>query len=264
MQVKSRMLSRVSLLVAATIALSSQAAQSAEIKVIAANAIKGGYAELVSAFEKSSGHKVVTTWAGTVNATKRVNDGEVYDLVIIGSDNIDQLIKAGKLAAGSRTDFAKSGVAIAVRAGLPKPDISTSNAVKTAVLEAKSVSVLCRTERRLRRGVAQEDGHCRASRLQDPAAVVGRGGRRNIGARRRGPRLRAGERVLERAGPRRAWATPSRNPELHNLCCWTTRNRSLPDAAKALIQHLKAPGGCAGDQDDGYGARLMAFAKKRL
>jgi molybdate transport system substrate-binding protein len=115
-------------------------AHSAEIKVIAANALKDGYSELVAGFEKSSGHKVVTTWTGTVNATKRVSDGEIYDLVIIGSSNIDQLIKSGKLAAGSRADFAKSGVGIAIRAGLPKPDVSSSDAVKAAVLNANSVA----------------------------------------------------------------------------------------------------------------------------
>jgi molybdate transport system substrate-binding protein len=107
--------------------------------VIAANALKDGYAELVATFEKSSGHKVATTWAGTISATKRVSDGEVYDLVIIGSSSIDQLISAGKLAAGSRVDFAKTGIGIAVRAGLAKPDVSTSDAVKAAVLAAKSI-----------------------------------------------------------------------------------------------------------------------------
>ncbi len=71
-----------------------------------------------------------TSWSGTVAATKRVSDGEVYDLVIIGSSNIDQLIAAWKLAAGSRADFAKSGVGIAIRAGLSKPDVSTSDALK--------------------------------------------------------------------------------------------------------------------------------------
>jgi molybdate transport system substrate-binding protein len=128
------------LLVAATFAFHPQVVQSAEIKVIAANALKDGYAEIVAGFEKSSGHKVITTWTGTVNATKRVSDGEIYDLVIIGSDSIDQLIAAGKLAAGSRADFAKSGVGIAVRTGLPRPDVSTGDAVKAAALEVKSIA----------------------------------------------------------------------------------------------------------------------------
>lgn len=64
----------------------------------------------------------------------------MVDVVIVGGANIDQLIKEGKLVVGSRMDFAKSGVGIAVRAGLPKPDISSAEAVKKAVLEAKSVA----------------------------------------------------------------------------------------------------------------------------
>ncbi len=140
MTLNSRALLRGVLFAAAVVALFSPGAQAAEIKVIAANALKEGYTELVAAFEKSSGHKVATTWAGTVNATKKVSDGEVYDLVIIGSSNIDQLIAAGKLAAGSRADFAKTGIGVAVRAGLPKPDVSTSDAVKAAVLAAKSIA----------------------------------------------------------------------------------------------------------------------------
>lgn len=127
-------------LVAAAVGLFPQVTQSAEIKVIAANALKDGYTQLVASFEKSSGHKVVTTWTGTVNATRRVGDGEIYDLVIIGSANIDQLIAAGKLAAGSRADFARTGIGVAVRAGLAKPDVSTIDAVRAAVLNAKSVA----------------------------------------------------------------------------------------------------------------------------
>jgi molybdate transport system substrate-binding protein len=127
-------------LVVATAILFSHVAPAAEIKVIAANALKEGYVELVAAFERSTGHKVVTTWTGTVNATKRVTDGEVCDLVIIGSANIDQLTAAGRLAAGSRADFAKTGVGVAVREGLPKPDVSTIDAVRTAVLSAKSIA----------------------------------------------------------------------------------------------------------------------------
>ncbi len=114
--------------------------QSAEIKVIAASAVKDAYTELVAGFEMSSGHKVSTIWAGTESAATRVIDGEICDIVIIGSLNIDQLIAAGKLASGSRADLAKSRVGIAVRAGLPKPDVSTSEAVKIAVLAAGSVA----------------------------------------------------------------------------------------------------------------------------
>ena len=116
------------------------AARADEVKVIAANAVKEPFLELVKAFEKSSGHKVTAVWSGTAGITKSISGGELVDIVIVGAADIDKLIQAGKLVAGSRADFAKSGVGVAVRAGLPKPDISSAEAVKKAVLEAKSVA----------------------------------------------------------------------------------------------------------------------------
>jgi molybdate transport system substrate-binding protein len=127
-------------LVAAVIAIGINAAHGAEIKVMATNAIKEPYLELVSRFEKASGHKVVTTWGGTEAIYKNVSGGEVTDIVISASTGIDKLISEGKLAAGSRTNFAKVLIGVAVRSGLPKPDISSGEAVKNAVLSAKSVA----------------------------------------------------------------------------------------------------------------------------
>ncbi len=126
------------LLIAAMIGI--DAAQAAEVKVMTANAVKQAYLELVSAFERSSGHKVTTIWGGTEEVAKRISGGEVVDIVIIAAPNIDRLILEGKLVSGSRADFAKSGVGIAVRTGLPKPDISSGEAVKRAVLAANSVA----------------------------------------------------------------------------------------------------------------------------
>jgi molybdate transport system substrate-binding protein len=127
-------------LVSAALAIGMNAAPAAEVKVLAANAVNGPVLELVSAFEKLSAHKVITVWGGTEGIAKKVNDGEVVDIVIIAAPNIDELIVKGKLVAGSRADFAKSGVGIAVRSSLPKPDISSGDAVKRAVLAAKSVA----------------------------------------------------------------------------------------------------------------------------
>ncbi len=116
------------------------AAQAAEVRVIAANALKDGLAELFSSFQAETGNAVKVTWAGTVNTARRIGDGEIHDLVIIGSDAIDQLIAAGKLQQGSRIDFARTGIAVAVRAGLPKPDIATREAVRAAIRDAKSLA----------------------------------------------------------------------------------------------------------------------------
>jgi molybdate transport system substrate-binding protein len=129
-------------LVAATLAMliTISTAQAAEIKLIAANALKEAVLELVPEFDGASGHQVTTIWGGTEGITKRVTDGEMVDVVLIAAPNIDRLIADGKLIKGSRTDVAKSGVGVAVRSGLPKPDISSSEAVKQAVLAAKSVA----------------------------------------------------------------------------------------------------------------------------
>jgi len=112
----------------------SSHAHAAEIKVMAANALKPALAELAARFEHSSDHKVVVVWGGTEGIAKRVVDGDPTHVVIIAAPNIDNLIARGKLAAGSRADIARSGVGIAVPAGLPKPDISTPEAVRNACL----------------------------------------------------------------------------------------------------------------------------------
>lgn len=130
----------VNTLFAMTVLISAASAHAAEIKVIASAAMREAVSELMPAFERLSGHKVTTIWAGTEAITQRVAGGETVDVVLIAAPNIDKLIAAGKLAAGSRVDVAKSGIGVAVRAGLPKPDVSSGEAVKNAVLAAKSIA----------------------------------------------------------------------------------------------------------------------------
>jgi molybdate transport system substrate-binding protein len=125
---------------ASALVLATSLAQAAEIKVIAANAVKESVLEVISLFEKASGHKVVTVWGGTDAIAKRVGSGEVFDVVIIAGPNIDKLEQEGKVVQGSRIDFARSGVGVAVRTGLPRSDISSAEAVKRAVLGANSVA----------------------------------------------------------------------------------------------------------------------------
>jgi molybdate transport system substrate-binding protein len=119
--------------------LLSQAGNAAEIKVLASGAIKEAYLELIPQFEKASEHKVVTTWAGTVDIKKRMAAGEVFDLVIVASPELEAFIQEGKMVAGSRADLVRSGVGVAVRAGAPKPDTGSAEALKKALLAAKSI-----------------------------------------------------------------------------------------------------------------------------
>lgn len=97
-------------------------------------------AELATAFEQQSGTPVVFESVGGVDAARRVQAGEAFDVVVLASDAIDKLIAGGHLQAGSKVDLVHSGVAVAVRAGAPLPDIGSEDAVKQAVLAAPSLS----------------------------------------------------------------------------------------------------------------------------
>jgi len=114
-------------------------AQAAEIRLLASGALKEAYLELIPAFEKASGHKVVLDWSSTTAIQKRISAGEIHDLVILGDNGTQALTAQGKLVGSTRVVFAKSGISIAVRAGAPKPDISSAEALKRTLLAAKSV-----------------------------------------------------------------------------------------------------------------------------
>jgi len=109
------------------------------IRIISSMAAKQVLAELAARFQQTSPHQVSIESVGGVDAAKRVQAGEAFDAVVLASNAIDQLIAAGRIVAGSRTDLVKSGVAIAVRSGAPRPDIATEDAVRQAVSAARSV-----------------------------------------------------------------------------------------------------------------------------
>jgi molybdate transport system substrate-binding protein len=111
----------------------------AEIKVLSTQATEETYRELVPQFEKATGHKVATVFTGTLDAQKRLANGESYDMLIMSGPSIDAQIKAGRVIAGSRVDIAKSGVGVGVPKGASKPDISTTDALKKTILGAKSI-----------------------------------------------------------------------------------------------------------------------------
>jgi molybdate transport system substrate-binding protein len=110
-----------------------------EIRVLASIALKGIYLELAPQFEKASRCKLVTEWAGTDPILKRMQAGESTDLVIAPAKLIDTLIASGKIAGG-RVDIARSGVGVAVSRGAPRPDIGTSESLRRALLDAKSIA----------------------------------------------------------------------------------------------------------------------------
>ena len=116
-------------------------ASAAEVTLIASSAMREVTGDLVPMFERTSGHKVTVTFYSGAVLPGKIKDGAQADLVITTPPIIDDLVKAGKVAAGSRIDFVRSGAGVAVRSGAPKPDISTPEAFKAALLGAKSVGV---------------------------------------------------------------------------------------------------------------------------
>ena len=110
------------------------------LAVISSMATKALLTELVAEFQRlHPGRAVALESVGGVDAARRVTAGEALDAVVLGSDAIDQLIASGHVRAGSRVDIVRSGVAIAVRAGAPRPDTGSEAAVKAAVLAARSL-----------------------------------------------------------------------------------------------------------------------------
>jgi molybdate transport system substrate-binding protein len=115
-------------------------ANAADVKVISSNALKSVLEELAPQFEKSSEHKLAITWGAAAELKVQIEKGAPFDVTILTVGAIDDLIKQGKLVAATRTPLARSAVGVAVRKGAPKPDISTTEAFKRAMLNATSIS----------------------------------------------------------------------------------------------------------------------------
>jgi molybdate transport system substrate-binding protein len=112
-----------------------------EIKVLSSTAMKTSVDLLMPQFEQASGHKTVFTYGPSTRITKQVADGEPNDVAIVTDIGIEDLIKQGRIVAGTRTDLARSPMALAVQKGAPQPDISTPEKFKQAMLAAKSLGM---------------------------------------------------------------------------------------------------------------------------
>jgi molybdate transport system substrate-binding protein len=112
----------------------------AELTVYSTIGVRSAAEQLFTQFDKASGHKLVVTWGTAPMLVKRIENGGRADVVVLSRGSIDNLQKQGKIAPGSDVALASSGVGIAVKAGAPKPDISTPEALKRALLAAKSIA----------------------------------------------------------------------------------------------------------------------------
>jgi len=114
-------------------------ARSADIAIFLNQATASGVRELAAGFEKATGHRVDVSFQGGPALNQKIVSGAPADLVSLGLDQFDDYIKQGKVVAGSVVEYARVGNGVAVKTGAPKPDISTPEAFKRAMLDAKSI-----------------------------------------------------------------------------------------------------------------------------
>jgi molybdate transport system substrate-binding protein len=142
---RARLMLRGAVALALAALLLASAAQAAELRVVSSGGFAAAYRALLPTYERAGGNSVVTEWGPSMGATpqaipQRLARGEPIDVVIMAGDALATLIKEGKVRAESRVDLARSLIAVAVRAGAAKPDISSSEAVKRALLGARSIA----------------------------------------------------------------------------------------------------------------------------
>jgi molybdate transport system substrate-binding protein len=114
-------------------------AQAAEYKVLTSVALKSALDELAPQYEKMSGNKLTIGYGLIAELRKRILEGETADLIILSAPVMEELGKQGKVASGTPMPIVSTAVAIAVKAGAPKPDISSADALKKTLLAAKSI-----------------------------------------------------------------------------------------------------------------------------
>jgi molybdate transport system substrate-binding protein len=120
-------------------------ASAAEIRVMSSGGFTAAYRTLIDAFEKETGHTLVSSYGASMGDApdaipQRLARGEPADVLILAASGLDSLVKQGRAVEGSRVDLAESRIGFAVREGAPKPDIGSVEAVRWALLDAKSIA----------------------------------------------------------------------------------------------------------------------------
>ncbi|WP_026436330.1 substrate-binding domain-containing protein [Acidovorax sp. JHL-9] len=126
-------------------AATPSSAQAAEIRVVTSGGFSAAYDQLIPLYEQATGHKVVTARGASMGKApdsipSRFARGEQFDIVILADSGLEALVAQGKVQPGSRVDLARSMIGMSVRKGTPKPDISTVEALKQTLLNARSIA----------------------------------------------------------------------------------------------------------------------------
>ena len=214
----------------------------ANIKVMASAAFREAYLELLPEFERASGHRVTNTWVPSVQMMNRLKGGETTDIVILSDASLEELAQAGIVA--ERFPLAKSGIGVAVRAGAPRPDISSGDGIRRAALAARSIvystgpSGIYLRQLFERMGIADEI-KAKVRQVQgEPAGAVVARGEAEIGFQQMSELLPVAG--IDVVGP-----LPPDIQEITIFSAALHARAPEPAAARALIAWLKAPAAAA-------------------
>ena len=116
------------------------AAQDAAVRVLASNGVKAVIQDIQAQCERAIGHPLALQFNSTASLKQRIDAGETFDAAILTSEAIDALVKERKIAGGTRAEVARCGIGVGIRAGAPKPDIGTPEALKQTLRNAKSIA----------------------------------------------------------------------------------------------------------------------------
>lgn len=241
---KGAMIAAAAALAASSVLTVAGPSGTAEIKVLGTNGFRAVMLALVPQFERSTEHTVTISFEASNVRVDRIKRGETADLVILTSGSLEEVTKLGKVVPGSRVDLARSGVGVAVKAGTPKPGISSVDGLKRALLAAKSVaysssaSGIYVANLLQRLGIADEVKAKTRLVSGEPVGVVLVRGEAEIGFQQLSALLPV--QGTDFVGPLLA--------EVQNMTLFSAglfSGAQQPDAAKQLMQFLAAPAGVA-------------------
>ncbi len=218
----------------------------AEIRVMTSGAFTAAYLQLVPEFERTTHDNVLTAYGASMgnapdSIPSRLQRGEPVDVVILAAAALDELIKQGRVVSGSRVDLVRSSIGMAVRAGAPKPDIGTVEALKRTLLQAKSIAysdsasgVYLSKQMFEHLGIADQiAAKCQRIQSEPVGAVVARGDA-EIGFQQISELLPVPGIVF--VGP-----LPPEVQKVTMFSAGVVVGAKKPDAARALIKFLASP-----------------------
>jgi molybdate transport system substrate-binding protein len=232
-------MTRIFLLVTALV-LASSTAQSAELKVLSGNGSRAAVRELCAQFESATGHKIDLRFGVNIEVKSKIEAGERFDVVVGNPPIIDALIKEGTVV-GPRVDFGHAGLGVAVRSGSPKPDISSVDAFKRALLASNAVAFPGKGASGIyfvslldRMGIkAEMQSKLKPMAAEDTVEVVARGEADMV--------VVVSTRISDVPGVDRVGPIPEELQTKIGFAAGLSSSTKEPDAAKALISFLSAP-----------------------